>query len=478
MKNIYLLMLVLITACDSGGNTPSEKVITFTDVKGIAAIGKVSDGLVTAYDFNNCKKGEVLATYNMQRTNAYELSIRLDTSKRAILLELSDFIYTEESSQEEVIEKNNLLYSAFVLDADVDQVASISYWTNLSYARTRALCDEDGAGAVLAENKEFEYIQTSNALLSEMLLFDIIRVLPEQIGSEPLVFTGLDEIKYALANAGISFYTHDLDILNGGEGHHQTYTSSSFAALTFDDFVADKTLDGQGTNGQLLQGSINLTTGVYRTKIPENIYYVLAINDAALNAQKDQISPLADALNMSTAVDFFPQISAEVPVAPIDKRVTPEILPCDDCIAPPDQAVVEDCECPYGEIDGSYAYRCEMNLQFDIKDPKNRAFTVTGNILEKGIIVLEPGDLTPLVNNAQPLESGKVLFNLKYDDLFPSLGVVRFGRYISFDIVNEFGFSQNFTLEVIHQDIYKAPWTCSAKITTIDNEVVGGVSLP
>jgi len=105
-----------------------------------------------------------------------------------------------------------------------------------------------------------------------------------------------------------------------------------------------------------------------------------------------------------------------------------------------------------------------MNLQFDIKDPKNR--------------VLEPGDLTPLVNNAQPLESGKVLFNLKYDDLFPSLGVVRFGRYISFDIVNEFGFSQNFTLEVIHQDIYKAPWTCSAKITTIDNEVVGGVSLP
>jgi len=400
MKNIWLLMFVLITACDSGGNTPSEKVITFTDVKGIAAIGKVSDGLVTAYDFNNCKKGEALATYNMQRTNAYELSIRLDTSKRAILLELSDFIYTEESSREEVIEKNNRLYSAFVLDADIDQTASISYWTNLSYARTRALCDEDGAGAVQAENKELEYIQASNALLSEMLLFDI-----------------MDEIKYAVANAGISFYTHDLDILNGGEGHHQTYTSSSFAALTFEDFIADKTLDGQGTNGQLLQGDINLTTGVYRTEIPENIYYALAVNDATLNAQKDRIGELADALNMSTAVDFFPQISAEAPVAPIDKRVAPEInkvsyFPCDDCVAP-DQLVIEDCSGNCLTLVAAGTFECDMTLQLNIKDPKNRAFTVAGSILDGVQITPEISDrLVPLVDSIKPSDSRKVIFNL------------------------------------------------------------------
>ncbi|VAW70624.1 hypothetical protein MNBD_GAMMA10-2095, partial [hydrothermal vent metagenome] len=234
-----------------------------------------------------------------------------------------------------------------------------------------------------------------------------------------------------------------------------------------------------GTNGQLLQGDINLTTGVYRTEIPENIYYALAVNDATLNAQKDRIGELADALNMSTAVDFFPQISAEAPVAPIDKRVAPEInkvsyFPCDDCVAP-DQLVIEDCSGNCLTLVAAGTFECDMTLQLNIKDPKNRAFTVAGSILDGVQITPEISDrLVPLVDSIKPSDSRKVIFNLEY---FVNIGPAIAKRNLSFDILNEFGFSQNFTVEAdnLVPTGVDNEFSCGATITTIDNEVVGGI---
>jgi len=246
MKNLWIIIVILIGACDSGGDTPGQKSSSSaTVITGIAAMGIVSDGTVTAYDFSDCQKGNKLAETKLLNTNQYELTIPPNSSSGPIMLELSNFTYAEESSRIDVNASTNFLYGSFVLEAGVDQNASISYWTNLAHARTTFLCID-------ASNQPTQNIQSSNDAFSGVLLFDIIKVLPQQLASKSVIFSDLDVIRYGVANSAISYFTYELDHLDGKTGPHSTYSSIVFAESSFDDLSYDNILNGYGSSAEAI----------------------------------------------------------------------------------------------------------------------------------------------------------------------------------------------------------------------------------
>jgi len=409
MKSLLIILVIFIGACDSGGDTPGQKSASLsTVITGIAAMGIVTDGTVTAYDFSDCQKGNQIAETKLLGTNQYEFTLPANSTSGPVLLELSNFTYTEESSRNAVNASTNILYGSFVLNAGQNQNVSISYWTNLAHARTTFLCNG-------ASNLPSQHIQTSNDAFSGALLFDIIEVLPQQLDSNSVIFSDLDVIRYGVANAAISYFTFELDRLDGKNGHHDTYNSVIFAESAFDDLSYDNILNGFGEIAELAFGVTVLTSDTYRTTIPNNIYYTLAANDISPNSKKDEIAVVAEFLNRAKGLDVYP----DTPVQATTKWAGPKIMGLSQV----------KCYCDfYGNGDN-----CAVTFELNVES-KRIQFKVISDI--PYIPTVSPSVKT-IYGDIDPTQSGKPRFQVTWKGAYSSVDV----PFLSQD---EFGLSQSF----------------------------------
>lgn len=270
MRVFIILVAGLLVACN-GDNNAKPRFAT-SSIKGIAAMGDLISGTVTAYDFSQCKQGAVLGKAELtEGANLYNFVLDPNGLELPILLELSKFKYYEEASDLEIDATGNVLYSSFLLRAGVNQNATVSYWTHLAHARTVYKCKSTPANAV-------QLVTESNELFRKALTFDPINVLPEVILDDVLITSDRDAMKYGVANAAVSYYTVGLDKLSGGIAPHVLFNSISFAEIAYADLTHDGFLTGTDQNGQIYLGDITASNQVdkitvsshtYRTDIPK-----------------------------------------------------------------------------------------------------------------------------------------------------------------------------------------------------------------
>ena len=264
MKKLILVAILLLTACED--DNPPLPPYASVQIKGKAAMGVVSAGKITAYDFSQCKKGPMLSSVELKDSPLFQLTIVPDKPEHPVLFELSNFTYQEEYSGALVtVPIARVLSSAVVVKPGDHKNLTISFWTNLAYARTVHRCTK-------VSNNAINHINTSNEVLSKTLTFNVSADVPAAV-DKATTADNLPSVLYGAANAAIASYTEGL----GGTTPHVLSNSSLLAEMAFLDLSFDGVLEGTAQDGGLIFAGVALNTNIYRTEIPNHMAAIISV---------------------------------------------------------------------------------------------------------------------------------------------------------------------------------------------------------
>ena len=397
MKKIIVLVFSLLAACNSEVDSPNEKT-TVTNINGVAAMGLVLTGTVSAYDFSSCAKGALLGADTLANSNKFNFDISSPSNETPILLELSNFTYVEEASSVLVDAAYKILTAALILNSGKDQSATVSIWTHIAHARTEFFCNQDASQAK-------SYIQKSNDDFAKALTFDPITLFPEQITDREIVIINVPALKYGVANAAISYYTSNLDFLDGGDGKlHVSLNSMSFADVAYQDVVYDRFLNGFGEIGQLKLGPVLIDSDTYRSELASLMNYATIAKNVQPIDRRNEIQIVADTYNDSTHMDIFPESS----VPPLEAVNSVEML----------EAKYTSCNYCWTNKDNDRLIPCAMQVVFDFDDYVSTPVEVKVAYKPSQGGAIPSGSVTPIETTALPNgeKQAKFGFDFPFDD--------------------------------------------------------------
>lgn len=394
LKNFAVLaaFLVFVNACkDDNGGPPTRASV---QVNGMAAMGMVKSGTIKVYDYSKCSKGAILASAELKDSPLFQFTLVPKESEQPVLFEFSNFSYQEEYSNTIVtVPTERVLSSAAVLKSGENKNITISFWSNLAYARTVYQCTKVSSNAVAHINK-------SNEVLSKALTFDVSVDHPVPVDKELATFDNLPAVRYGVANAAIAAYTEEFDVrVNGATAiPHTQYNSSLLAEIAFLDLSFDSFLNGTAQSGELKFGNVALDTEQYRTAIPYNMQLVIHFFTSKSGLDKSFIVGVANTLHNSES-DIFSK-SAALP------------LNVEDSTGPVYKGKsVVGCEIrAVGNTGGETVYFVKIDVEFDVVDIRS-TYVVTvgdGNSIMANPTVYWNSGLKPIVSMTNPESFGGI----------------------------------------------------------------------
>lgn len=379
MKKLILVAILLLSACDA--NPPSLPPYASVQISGKAAMGVVSAGKVTAYDFSQCKKGAALSSITLKDNPLFQLTIVPDKAEHPVVFELSNFTYQEEYSGAVVtVPTERVLSSVAVLKPGDHKNLTISFWTNLAFARTVHQCKKDA-------NNAANHINTSNEVLSKALTFNVSTDIPAPVDKEMTAADNLPAVRYGAANAAIASYTEGF----GGTTPHVLYNSSLLAEMAFLDLSFDGVLEGTAQAGGLIFGSAALNTNIYRTEIPNHIEAIISVFAAKSGLDEALFMGVVNTLHNNDS-DIF----SGPPTTLLGDTSTPELI---------GKEIVKCTITDTGQLlGGNKVYETQLDVKFDVIDPES-SYDVSTDVITvaaKDKILLHPkvywrSELKPVV---------------------------------------------------------------------------------
>lgn len=288
-KITILFFIVFLSSCGGGGGSVPERApeILTSQITGISALGPIAGGTVTAYDFSNGVKGDVIAVTTKPTDITGEYSLTVKSKTKAILVCSNGGSYLEAASTNlnkagiDVGKKRVAFLSSEEICAVTnyqtgqDQKISISYFTNLAYAL--ALYNIQNSVTVSTA------VTNANQVINDWLGFDMVNTQPIDLTSESSGFSDLFDAKYkyGFANAAISSLLKTISLIGGSEAF-QGINSKIFALRAFEDIKAEGLLNGKtnaiANEGLLKIGTQALTKIIYRERLADNL--ILFANSA------------------------------------------------------------------------------------------------------------------------------------------------------------------------------------------------------
>lgn len=391
---VLAAFLVFVNACkDDNGGPPARASV---QVNGMAAMGMVKSGTVKVYDYSQCSKGAILASAELKDSPLFQFTLVPRESEQPVLFELSNFSYQEEYSNTVVtVPTERVLSSAAVLKPGENKNITISFWSNLAYARTVYQCTKVSSNAV-------GHINKSNEVLSKALTFDVSADVPFPVNNEIISGDNFPALRFGVANAAIASYTEGFDarIEGATATSHTQYNSSLLAEMAFLDLSFDSFLNGTAQTGDLKFGDVALDTDIYRTAIPNHMEAIISVVAVKAKLGEGFFMELVKTLHNNDS-DIFsngPVIALGDNTAPVLKGK--KVVGCREV----------------GSFEGTYAI---ADIEFDIVDPES-SFVVTaweGDQIVSHPTVLWRSGLKPIVTLAYQMRGepyGGVTFTNRF----------------------------------------------------------------
>jgi len=207
MKKVFALisMVVLafaLAACSSGSSSGGGVTYTPGSVGGVAALGLVNGGTVTAYKIVSGEKGASLGTATTDEDGNY--SINIGSYSGAVLLEITGGTYIDEATGNEVEFIGTLRAAVSAASGDVS--VAVTPLTELAVRKA-----EPGSDGLTPEK-----IEAANEMISQILGADIIEIQPVDACDPDSADADDDQVEYGLLLAAIAQMAKDnsLDMLD------------------------------------------------------------------------------------------------------------------------------------------------------------------------------------------------------------------------------------------------------------------------
>lgn len=304
---IILVLLSSVYGCDSGGSSPSRSPST---IAGFAALGAVTSGTVTAYDFSHCEATNMLGKTELDGEGQFGMDVTPTNDVTPVLFELSGYTYVEEASGVEVKAKaHDNLYAAVVLKPKESRPVTLSFWTTVAYLAAKRECSENIANQINENNADF----------SRILGMDITKVRPLSITTDhtdEAVSSSDEKILYGIFNAAVSAFTVSIDDRFGIlDKPGELYNSATFIGVMLQDVENDGLLDGKDIEDNLYLVSIPMDTNSYRLLMANHIFRVLYSERNLTGLTETDVLDQAERLNNSEALiyGFEPLTAFSVP---------------------------------------------------------------------------------------------------------------------------------------------------------------------
>jgi len=278
IKKILILgfVIVLATCGGGGGDVPQAAAeIKVGTITGIASLGPIVDGDVTAYNFSTGSQGDILDTATTKTADDGVYTIPLKIKNTPILICIKNGSYTEAASlSSKPVDFNTLdkLCAVANYQTSVPQNISITYYTHIAYGFASSLIKQ-GVGVTSAINQ-------ANTAMSTWIGTDIISTLPIDITNSASIGDLTSRHKYGFANAGLSSLIKELETSIGVTTEYSSITSIAFSQVAFTDVSNDGRLNGKSDTGIVKIANISLTENHYRTRLAQN---ALAMASSARN---------------------------------------------------------------------------------------------------------------------------------------------------------------------------------------------------
>jgi len=318
--------LIAAAGCGGGGGSDSgrggDSSVTY---QGQAFDAAISDGVVKVKTLG----GQVLASAQTDSEGAY--TVQVDSAARFLVFEVGEGSYYEQATGQKVHLAGETL-SAIVDTESGQRSVNINVLTHMQAGIFHFRLDNVFNG--IAQNA---YSETQKAIIA-YAGFD-----PKLSAFKDLsTFTNFNSVdgsaKGSLFSAGISQFVLQqmeddawTDPQNGSD-----YSSIAFAQVMYDDAAADGRLDGQGENGPLQLGTLNLETNVYRDQLALAMIVFVKSGQNQSDLAVTDILPYASRLSALQNGQVF-SIFGNQSTNPIS-----EIAPTISNVSPGDQSAVHD----------------------------------------------------------------------------------------------------------------------------------------
>lgn len=281
MKSLYQLIVITFliafaAACGGGGGGSDDNSLPppppVTTIDGNAVDALIVDGTVTAYSFNDGKKGDKIGEAKTDSRGFYKIDIQTSESK-PVLLEIVGGSYTEEVSGVNVpLKDTHKLRAVTYFEAGKSIKVMITPFTNLAVT----LFEKNLANGENVTNA----IAAANSAVSGLLGLDILSTYPANI-TDPVnqSATLTNSLLYGFYAAAISQVTYDISLENN-RAPHTLYTSIEFAHILNEDVKYDGLLDGND-GARLAMGTHVFSAHTYRRDIAAALIKV--VNNADIN---------------------------------------------------------------------------------------------------------------------------------------------------------------------------------------------------
>ena len=293
MKHFFLLIVIaftiLVASCGgSGGSDSSIPPVRPTGtLSGLAYDGPIAGGTVSAYRWDNGRKGGLVGSAITNSLGEYTLDV--STTEGFLLLEITGGSYLEEAS------------GTVVTLSPKDKLSTLIFYENGAVIDAQITHFTHWASCLAAYLLDNTSLALGNAIIqSSEILSDIAQV--PITATKPVDITRPDNInpnltlnhQYGYLLAAISEVTAELSRLNNAKPHSLSlYTSIHFASLVCSDIQYDGLMDGKAApsdanpTGQVYMGTAPLNVDVYRSLLAESILGIAHsdINKAGFTSQ-------------------------------------------------------------------------------------------------------------------------------------------------------------------------------------------------
>jgi hypothetical protein len=299
MKKLISVFAVsmILAGCGGGdgGSSGVPEARPSGTVSGTAFDGLIINGDVNVYEWSG-SKGKLLGSGATDSLGEY--SVQLDqVPSQPVLIEVTGGRYEEEASGKNVaLRDGDFLYALKNYQQGDSISTSLTFYTTIAVGLAEHMT-RTGADAN-------EAIAKANDTVSDMIGIDIQNVVPLEVvdksNATPVV---TDQHLYGFATASISQLTAWISEQNNDDIHKE-YNSIKLAAAAYQDIASDGQLDGKDQGRIIAQGTVRLTSDVYRSDIARNM---LVMANSAVNVTgltPTDILPMAEQYNQSNAALF------------------------------------------------------------------------------------------------------------------------------------------------------------------------------
>jgi len=470
MRLTGILMILSLFACSESVDKPQQKSDNTTNSTGAVStiidatinLGPINVAKITAYDFSQCGKGEILGQSILSNKNNVSIEVQLDNDITPVLLEMSEFNYRESANGREIVSVTQSLYGAYNIQKGQTHSVMMNYWSNLAYARSRYRCNQNSSQAAA-------YVTESNDMVSAMMLYDIASVQPQDLSVTPILNKSDDAIRASFANELISYFTYYLDLDLKGSGH-EYLSSVSLANIAFDDLASDGILDGIGAAGGIAISGNGVTKSVnadfYRAEIPSEIYFVIAKFNPVPENQQGFISVMAESINSGQVVDFYPATQ----FAALDTEIGPTLNSVGyiDSCPRSDSCNPVGCNACWTIIGSDRYVSCEVELTFSFKTRHNFPVTISS---VRDPVLFEEQTPTSAYPDLRYYVRYPYLMDNSLTDPYIGGPLVTGFRTLDFTVTGDIGNSKNLKINIDsrvydpgHAMWYNMPYRCDISV--------------